>query len=99
VYLNQTSTRARQTHDCVRHGTTSVFAVLEMASNRIHARCFRRRRHLEFVAFRSSLAHRYAERELHLICDKLGTHKHRTVKQRLATHPRIHLHFTRTGAS
>ena len=53
----------------------------------------------EFIAFLNSLARRYPGRELHLICDNYGTHKHSAVKQWLAAHPRIHLHFTPTGAS
>ena len=90
---------ARMTHDYTRHGTTSLFAALEVASGKVHARCFRRHRHLEFIAFLNSLARRYPGRELHLICDNYGTHKHPAVKQWLAAHPRFHLHFTPTGAS
>jgi transposase len=90
---------ARMTHDYTRHGTTSLFAALEVASGKVHARCFRRHRHLEFVAFLKSLARRYPGRELHLICDNYGTHKHPAVKQWLSAHPRIQLHFTLTGAS
>ena len=90
---------ARRTHDYTRHGTTSLFAALEVASGKVHARCYRRHRHIEFIAFLKSLARRYPRRELHLICDNYGTHKHPAVKQWLATHPRIHLHFTPTGAS
>jgi transposase len=70
-----------------------------VARGKVHARCFRRHRHLEFIAFLNSLARRDARRELHLICDNYGTHKHPAVKQWLAAHPRIHLHFTPTGAS
>jgi hypothetical protein len=90
---------ARITHDYTRHGTTSLFAALELASVKVHARCFRRHRHLEFIAFLNSLARRYAGRELYLICDNYGTHKHPAAKQWLADHPRIHLHFKPTGAS
>jgi hypothetical protein len=84
----------RRTHDYVRHGTTSLFAALEVASGRVHARCFRRHRHKEFIAFLKSLARRCPGRELHLICDNYGTHKHPAVKEWLAAHPRIQLHFT-----
>ena len=90
---------ARMTHDYTRHGTTSLFAALEVASGKVHARCFRRHRHVEFIAFLNSLTRRYPGRELHLICDNYGTHKHPAVKQWLAAHPRFHLHFTPTGAS
>jgi transposase len=90
---------ARRTHDYTRHGTTSLFAALEVTSGKVHARCFRRHRHVEFIAFLKSLARRYLGRELHLICDNYGTHKHPAVKQWLAAHPRFHLHFTPTSAS
>jgi len=90
---------ARMTHDYLRHGTTSLFAALEVASGKVHGRCFQRHTHLEFIAFLASLARRYPKRELHLICDNYGTHKHPTVKQWLAAHPRFRLHFTPTSAS
>ena len=90
---------ARRTHDYTRHGTTSLFAALEVASGKVHARCFRRHRHEEFIAFINSLVRRYPGREIHLICDNYGTHKHPAVAHWLEAHPRIHLHFTPTGAS
>lgn len=90
---------ARRTHDYTRHGATSLFAALEVATGKVHARCFHRHRHMEFIAFLNSLARRYPGRELHLICDDYGAHKHPAVKQWLAAHPRFHLHFTPTGAS
>jgi transposase len=90
---------ARMTHDYTRHGTTSLFAALEVASGKVHGRCFKRHTHLEFIAFLESLARRYPKRELHLICDNYGTHKHPAVKRWLAGHPRFHLHFTPTSAS
>ena len=89
----------RRTHDYTRHRTTSLFAALEVASGKVHARCFRRHRHAEFIAFLNSLSRRYPGRELHLICDHYGTHKHPEVVRWLEAHPRIHLHFTPTGAS
>jgi transposase len=90
---------ARMTHDYTRHGTTSLFAALEVASGKVHGRCFARHTHQEFVAFLASLAQRYPRRELHLICDNYGTHKHPKVREWLAAHPRVHLHFTPTSAS
>jgi transposase len=90
---------ARRTHDYTRHGTTSLFAALEVGSGKVHARCFRRQRHVEFIALLKSLARRYPGRELHLICDNYGTHKHPAVRQWLAAHPRFQLHFTPTSAS
>jgi transposase len=90
---------ARMTHDYTRHGTTSLFAALEVASGKVHGRCYRRHRHAEFIVFLESLAKRYPKLELHLICDNYGTHKHPAVKQWLAAHPRFRLHFTPTSAS
>ena len=80
-------------------GTASLFAALEVTSGKSHARCFRRHRHVEFIAFLNSFTRRHPGRELHLICYNYGTHKHPAVKQWLTAHPRFHLHFTPTGAS
>ncbi len=90
---------AQMTHDYQRHGTTSLFAALEVASGKVHGRCYRRHRHQEFIEFLNSLARRYPGRELHLICDNYGTHSHSAVCQWLAAHPRFNLHFTPTSAS
>ena len=90
---------AQMTHDYQRNGTTSLFAALEVATGKVHGRCYRQHRHQEFIAFLKSLARRYHGRELHLICDNYGTHKHPAVYQWLAEHPRFHLHFTPTSAS
>jgi hypothetical protein len=85
---------AQVTHDYERHGTTSLFAALEVASGKVHGRCYRRHRHVEFLDFLQSLGRRYRGREIHLICDNYGAHKHPAVRQWLAEHPRFHLHFT-----
>lgn len=90
---------ARMTHDYERNGTTSLFAALEVASGKVHGRCFSRHTHVEFIAFLDSLAKTYRRREIHLICDNYGTHKHPKVREWLAAHPRFHLHFTPTSAS
>jgi transposase len=90
---------AQMTHDYKRHGTTSLFAALEVATGKVHGRCYRRHRHQEFLEFLNSLARRYPGREMHLICDNYGTHDHPSVRQWLAAHPRFHLHFTPTSAS
>ncbi len=90
---------AQMSHDYKRHGTTSLFAALEVASGKVHGRGYRRHRHQEFLAFLSSLARRYPGREIHLICDNYGTHNHPAVQQWLAAHPRFHIHFTPTSAS
>ena len=70
-----------------------------MTSGKVHGRCYRRHRHVEFIAFLNSLVRRYPGREIHLICDNYGTHKHPKVRAWLAAHPRFHLHFTPTSAS
>lgn len=90
---------ARMTHDYVRHGTTSLFAALEVATGKVSGRCFPRHTHREFMAFLKILDRKYRSREVHLICDNYGTHKHPAVKQWLADHPRFHLHLTPTSAS
>jgi len=90
---------ARRTLDYTRHGTTSLFAALEVASGNVRARGFRRHRHVGFIAFLNSLARRYPRREIHLICDNYGTHTHLAVVRWLEAHPSIQLHFTPTRAS
>jgi transposase len=89
----------RRTHDYVRNGTTSLFAALEVASGKVHGRCYPRHTHVEFLAFLESIRKSYPRREIHLICDNYGTHKHPRVRQWLAAHPHFHMHFTPTSAS
>ncbi len=86
---------ARRTHDYTRHGTTSLFAALEVATGKISQRCFRQHTHQEFLAFLRLLNRRYPTDEIHLICDNYGTHKHPVIKTWLEAHQRVHLHFTR----
>jgi len=90
---------ARMTHDYKRHGTTTLFAALEVASGKVHGRCYPRHRHGEFLAFLRSIVKAYPRRELHLILDNYGTHKHPDVRQWLEAHPRVHFHFTPTSGS
>jgi transposase len=90
---------ARRTHDYKRHGTTTLFAALEVASGKVHGRCYPRHRHGEFLAFLRSVAKAYPRRELHLILDNYGTHKHPEVRRWLESHPRVHFHFTPTSSS
>ncbi|MDT7815478.1 MAG: hypothetical protein QOJ42_5394 [Acidobacteriaceae bacterium] len=88
------------THDYVRHGTTTLFAALNVADGQIIAQCQARHRHQEWLKFLQQLDRETpAERDLHLILDNYATHKHPKVKAWLAKHPRIHLHFTPTSAS
>ena len=99
IVVVDTYVPARMTHDYLRHGSTSLFAELEVASGKVHGRCYRRHRHAEFIVFLESLAKRYPKLELHLICDNYGIHKHPAVKQWLAAHPRFDLHLTPTSGS
>lgn len=88
------------THDYVRHGTTTLFAALNVADGQVIAQCQPRHRHQEWLKFLQQLDRETpADRDLHLILDNYATHKHPKVKAWLAKHPRFHLHFTPTSAS
>jgi transposase len=90
----------RRTHDYERHGTTSLFAALEMASGKVIGECHRRHRAVEFRQFLDTVdAATPAELEVHLILDNYGTHKTPSIQRWLLRHPRYHLHFTPTGSS
>jgi transposase len=89
----------RRTHDYVRHGTTTLFAALEVATGRITDACQPRHRHREFLDFLKLVATAYPRRQLHVVVDNYATHKHQRVQAWLAKHPRVHLHFTPTYAS
>jgi transposase len=89
----------RATHDYVRHGTTTLFAALEVATGRVTDACFDRHRHQEFLKFLKQVAKAHPRRELHIVCDNYGTHKHPVVRDWLAKNPRIQLHFTPTSGS
>jgi transposase len=97
----------RRTHDYVRHGTSTLFAALEVATGRVTAACKPRHRHQEFLAFLKQVARTYPADvdeqgrpiELHLIMDNYATHKRVEVRDWLAANPRIHVHFTPTSGS
>jgi transposase len=89
----------RQTFDYVRHGTTTLFAALEVATGRVTEACTDRHRHQEFLAFLKQVAAAYPRRQLHVVVDNLATHNHPAVRAWLARHPRITLHFTPTSGS
>ena len=89
-----------QTHDYVRHGTTTLFAALEVLEGRVIGQCLPRHRHQEFLKFLRTLDASYPKGlDLHLILDNYGTHKHAKVERWLEKHPRFKLHFTPTSAS
>src|SRR3954454_16795972 len=87
------------TFDYLRHGTTTLFAALEVATGRVTDACTDRHRHQEFGAFLRRVAAAYPRRELHVVVDNYATHKHPAVRAWLARHPRVHLHFTPTSGS
>jgi transposase len=89
----------RRTHDYLRHGTTTLFAALEVATGRVTNQCAVRHRHQEFLAFLKQVARSYPRRQLHVICDNYATHKHPVVRGWLAKQRRIRLHFIPTSAS
>jgi putative transposase len=88
------------THDYKRHGTTTLFAALDVASGAVIAQCKPRHRHQEFLAFLRHLDRNLpADLDVHLIIDNYGTHKHPKVRTWLAARPRYHVHYTPTYAS
>src|SRR5216683_1198827 len=90
----------RQTHDYQRHGTSTLFAALNVLDGTIVGHCAPRHRHQEFLHFLTKLDGMIPRRrEVHLILDNYGTHTHPQVKEWLAARPRYHLHFTPTSAS
>jgi DDE superfamily endonuclease/Homeodomain-like domain len=86
-----------QSHDYKRHGTTTLFAALEIATGRIIAAHSKRRRRVEFLGFMNGLVAAFPDRELHVILDNLNTHKKN--ERWLKKHPKVHFHFTPTRAS
>jgi transposase len=89
----------QRTHDYVRHGTTTLFAALEIATGTVTGLCKQRHRHQEFLAFLKHLARAYPDRELHLVMDNYAAHKRIEIGDWLAANPRIQVHFTPTSGS
>ena len=90
----------RRTHDYMRHGTTTLFAALDIATGEIIGQCFPRHRSREFLKFLRTLEARVPDDlGVHLVMDNDATHKTAAVRRWLADHPRWHVHFTPTGAS
>lgn len=89
----------KATHDYVRHGTTTLFAALEVATGKVTDACYDRHGKAEFLDFLKKVARAYPRRELHVVVDNYHTHSHRDVETWLANHPRITLHFTPTSGS
>lgn len=89
----------KRTHDYIRHGTTTLFAALEVATGKVVDACMPRHRHQEFLRFLKQVAKAYPRRELHIVCDNYGSHKHPKVNAWLDRNRRIQLHFTPTSGS
>lgn len=88
------------THDYVRHGTTTLFAALDVFTGSVIAECKPRHRHQEFLAFLRRIDRAVpANLDIHLIVDNYSTHKHAKVKAWLAARPRWQVHFTPTYSS
>ena len=90
----------RRSHDYTRHGTTTLFAALDIATGEVIGRCFARHRAKEFLKFlRTIEANVPADLDVHLVMDNYATHKTPAIRAWFARHPRWHIHFTPTGAS
>ncbi len=90
----------RRSHDYTRHGTTSLFAALNMKTGKVIGEFHRRHRAKEFRKFLDTIeAAVPTSLDVHLILDNYGTHKTPMIHRWLARHPRVHVHFTPTGAS
>lgn len=88
------------THDYKRHGTTTLFAAIELAEGRLIGTCMPRHRHQEWIRFLKLIDQQTPpELDLHLIVDNYATHKHAQVKKWLKRHRRFHVHFTPTSSS
>jgi transposase len=86
-----------QSHDYKRHGTTTLFAALEVATGKIIATHSKRRRRVEFLDFMNSVTAVFPNQKLHVILDNLNTHKKN--EDWLKAHPNVKFHFTPTSAS
>jgi transposase len=88
------------THDYKRHGTTTLFAALDVATGKVIGQCMGRHRHQEWLKFLRRIdAETPKFLDIHLIADNYATHKHPKVQAWLKRHPRFHMHFTPTSAS
>jgi len=88
------------THDYVRHGTTTLFAALDVATGTVLTECKPRHRHQEFLGFLQRIEQAVpAALDVHLIVDNYATHKHAKVRLWLAARPRFHIHYTPTYSS
>ena len=89
----------RRSHDYIRHGTSTLFAALEIATGQVTGAVKPRHRNQEFLAFLKQVAKAYPDQQLHLVMDNYAAHKHPNVQAWLAANPRVVCHFTPTHAS
>jgi hypothetical protein len=88
------------THDYKRHGTTTLFAAMELGQGEVIATCMRRHRHQEWIKFLKMIDEQTPQDlDLHVIVDNYATHKHEKVQRWLKHHPRFHMHLTPTSSS
>ncbi len=88
------------THQYMRHGTTTLFAALDLATGEVIAQCKKRHRHQEFLQFLKHIdANVPNALDIHIVVDNYATHKHQKIKNWLAARPRYHLHYTPTYSS
>ena len=88
------------THDYVRHGTTTLFAALDIVSGRVMTQCRKRHRHQEFLSFLRHIDENVPDKlDIHLVVDNYCTHKHQKVRHWLAARPRFQIHYTPTYSS
>lgn len=100
VFPMLSGTPERATHDYIRHGTTTLFAALEVATGNVIGKLHRRHRAVEFKKFLQTIdAEVPAELDVHVVLDNYATHKTPAIHKWLTAHPRFHLHFTPTGSS
>jgi transposase len=91
---------ATMTHDYKRHGTTTLFAALNVLDGQVIGQCQQRHTHIEWLKFLRQIDRETPKgKTLHLIADNYATHKHPAVQEWLAKHPRLSMHFTPTSAS
>ena len=89
----------KRTHDYVRHGTTNLFAALNVGTGEVIGGCYPRRRTEEFLKFMDIAVAPYEDREIHVVMDNLSTHLGDEVTAWLAEHPKVRFHYTPTGSS
>jgi DDE superfamily endonuclease len=99
-YLKLPNGRAMigQSHDYKRHGMTTLFAALEIATGKVTGRHYKRRRRVEFLGCMNKVVADYSDREIHVTLDNLSTHKPKRDLW-LARHPHVHFHYTPTNTS